>query len=635
MVKISDALKIATYLCALAGVASVFRYLETGCILGFGLLAGVAAYLDRQRLASPPRWLLNTLSVTVLATAFYRMNADYLIEPVLNALTILLGVKLLEDKKFRDYMQIYAMSIFLLVGSSLISLGIAFLGYFLVMASLATLSLMLLAYFSQDPGMAVSRESISRIAWHSLLISFLSIPLSALFFLILPRTNYPLLSFLNQGTSARSGFTEEVQLGRISEIQEDNSVVFRAEMEAVGEDQLYWRGIVLDTFDGVSWKRGPDTADDRPGKMTGKTVSQTIYLEPGASRYLFALDKPVSIVRGRIQRMGALTYSLREHRSEAVKYRATSILTDFIPEKSIDRYRYLQLPPGFSPGIAGLVGELTAGKSEEERLKTLLHYIRRGGYQYTLESLSPSEFPLEDFLFVNKRGNCEYFASAFAVMLREAGIPARMVGGYRGGWYNRAGGYYMVLQKNAHVWVETYVAGRGWARLDPTPPAPEGTIGRYGKGLLLEVRLLFDTFNYYWSKTVVDYDLARQVQILRRLRAGFQRPDLQWESFKTDLRGYLPAAAALALLGAVVLALFLRRRSPERALLSGFLKRMKAYGYERDPSEGLEEFVAHVGEKDLRNRAQAFVDGFQKIYYKDEPFTKEETSRLKKVIRRL
>lgn len=635
MVKISDTLKIVTYLCALAGVASVFRYLETGYILGFGLLAGIAAHLDRKRLPSPPRWLLNTLSVPVLAAAIYSMNPDYLIEPVLNTLTILLGIKLLEDKKFRDYMQIYAISTFLLVGSSLISLSIAFLGYLVVMAALATLSLMLLACFSQDPEMAVSRECLTRIAWHALLISFLSIPLSALLFLILPRTNYPLLSFLNQGTSARSGFTEEVQLGGISEIQEDNSVVFRAEMETVGEDQLYWRGIVLDTFDGVSWKKGPDTTDDRPGKMTGRTVSQTVYLEPGASRYLFALDKPVSIVRGRMRRMGAFTYSLREQRSEAVKYRATSILTEFIPERAIDRYRYLQLPPGFSPGIARLVGELTAGKSEEERLKALLHYIRRGGYQYTLESLSPSESPLEDFLFSSKRGNCEYFASAFAVMLREAGIPARMVGGYRGGWYNRAGGYYMVLQKNAHVWVEAYLAGRGWTRLDPTPSAPEGAIGRYGKGLLFEVRLLFDTFNYYWSKTVVDYDLARQVHLLRHLGSGIKMPVLHWESLKTELRRYLPAAVSLALLAAAVAGIFLRRRRPEQALVSGFLKRMKAYGYARDPSEGLQEFVARVGEKDLRDRAQAFVDGFHKIYYKDEPFTKEETSRLKNMIQRL
>ena len=105
------------------------------------------------------------------------------------------------------------------------------------------------------------------------------------------------MSFLNQGVYARSGFTEEVQLGEVSEIQEDNSVVLRAEMEILSESQLYWRGIVLDEFDGILWKRGPDIADNRLGKMTGRTIAQNIYLEPGASRYLFALDKPVSIVR--------------------------------------------------------------------------------------------------------------------------------------------------------------------------------------------------------------------------------------------------------------------------------------------------------------------------------------------------
>ena len=170
-----------------------------------------------------------------------------------------------------------------------------------------------------------------------------------------------------------------------------------------------------------------------------------------------------------MKRMGAFTYSMREHRNEAIKYKATSMLTEFIPELAVDRDRYLRLPKNFSARIAGLVTELTAGKSEEDRLKTLLQYIQRGGYKYTLDSLPASETPLEDFLFVNKRGNCEYFASAFAVMLRETGIPARLVGGYRGGYYNAAGGYYMVLQKNAHVWVESYIADRGWLRLDPTP----------------------------------------------------------------------------------------------------------------------------------------------------------------------
>ena len=191
MVKISDALKIVTYLCALTGVASVFPYLETVFILSFSLLLGVSVYLDRERLVDVPRWLLNVLSMLVLAVAFYRVSADYLVEPVLNALCILTGVKLLEDKKFRDYMQIYAMSMFLLVGSCLISLSISFLLYFLVMLFLATISLMLLAYFSQDPEMIVSRENITRIAWQSVLISGIAIPTSALFFMILPARTTP------------------------------------------------------------------------------------------------------------------------------------------------------------------------------------------------------------------------------------------------------------------------------------------------------------------------------------------------------------------------------------------------------------------------------------------------------------
>lgn len=636
MVRIETIVQLITYLCVALGFASVCRHLHSYHMAAFLCLALFSLYFEHRRVVRIPRWLLNTISLGILSLAVIRITPEYLIEPILDALIILVAIKLMEEKKTRDYMQIYTICMFLLIGSTLISLSISFLLYLSLLLTLVTAALILLAYWSHNPEMVISKKNLAKVMHQSLWIFALSIPLSAVLFLILPRTAYPFLTFLTKAGYARSGFTDTIALGEVTAIQEDNAVIFRAETERIEDSKLYWRGVVLDQFDGSKWTSSSDMdKEERMDAEENHTAVQTIYLEPYGNKYLFALDKPISfsVYRNKYSRTRILPFKTRIY--ERIRYTATSVIAAAFPQATVDRKRYLQLPENTSPRVKGLVDGLIESKSQEEQMKTLFAFIQRGNYEYSLENLSVSEDPLEDFLFSNKRGNCEYFASSLAVMLRMAGIPARLVGGYKGGAYNGTGKYYLVTQRNAHVWVEANLHGIGWLRLDPTPPIPEASWSRTGGRAILQLRLLLDTFNYYWYKIIIDYDFTRQLEIMNAVREWITRPELRPSIDTTFTRNHLMGVGLLITLCVFLYSLISKYQRPERRIISRFLDRMAAYGYEKKPHEGLEEFINRLDREDIKDRARIFVEDFEQLYYRDRLFTRETIRRLRTQIKRL
>jgi transglutaminase-like putative cysteine protease len=636
MVRIRSVIQIATYLCVSLSFASVVEYLDIYHAASFACLALGSIYFDRRRIIDIPRWSLNCLSVGILFLATYRVTPEFLIEPILDALIILVAIKLLEDKKIRDYMQIYTMCIFLLMVSSLISMSINFLFYLSLLLCLITICLVLLAYFSHNPEMTISKDNLTRVIHLSLLTFLLSIPLSMILFIILPRTTYPFLNFLNRAGITRSGFTDSISLGQVADIQEDNAVVFRAEMEQIEESRLYWRGVVLDEFDGIRWTSAKDEFEDGAlPSLKGWDVAQTIYLEPYGNKYLFALDRPVSfsIYRNKFSRARITPFKTKIF--ERIRYRAVSKIASAIPQPMTDRNRYVQLPENFSPRIRDLVLGLVADRPEEEQIKNLVHFLQRGNYQYSLEDLPVSLTPIDDFLFVHRRGNCEFFASSLAVMLRMAGIPARIIGGYKGGYYNATGKYYLVAQSNAHVWVEAYSAAHGWLRVDPTPALQELPWHRIGGRVLLQLRLVLDTFNYYWYKVIIDYDFTKQVQILNAVRERMTRPDIKLKINPSQVRNYFISLALLVAIPFFAYVLIKTHKAREERIVSKFLSRMSAHGYEKGRHEGLEEFVSRIDRDDIKDRARVFVEEFERVYYRDMKFTRETTRRLNTLINRI
>ncbi len=637
MVRIKTIIQLITYVCVLLSVASAFGYLEIYHVVGFSCLFLVALFFEHHRVVELPRWLLNGISLGVLALAVFRITLDYLIEPILDALILLVAIKLLEEKKIRDIMQIYTLCLFLLLGSTLISLSVSFLLYLSLFLTLVTVALILLAYFSHDPAMAITREILGKIVHQSLLIYTLSIPLSVALFVILPRTAYPFLTFLNKAGYARSGFTDTIALGQVAEIQEDSAVIFRAQMERLDDGRLFWRGVVLDRFDGAKWTSTLEAGKEElpPPEAPSETVVQTIYLEPYGNKYLFALDRPVSfsVYRNKYSRTHINPFKSKIF--ERIRYTVTSSIAAGFPQAMVDREHYLQLPADFSPRIKELVRSLVETKPQEEQLRTLFAFLQRGSYMYGLDNLPISGTPLEDFLMVTKRGNCEYFASSLAVMLRMAGIPARLIGGYRGGYYNNAGKYYLVTQQHAHVWVEAYLPGSGWSRLDPTPLLPTAAWNKARSSLLLQLRLLLDTFNYYWYRVIIDYDFTKQLEIVNAIREHITQPDRKLQLDLNFVRNCLAGLGLLTALALILTMLITKHKKREARIIAGFLRRMAAYGYEKQAHEGLEEFVHRIDRADLRDRARGFVEDFEQVYYRDREFEGETVQRLRARVKRL
>jgi len=634
-IRIETILKVCTYIIVAIGYLSVAARVGVVYSAGFVLVSVASIYLTRRRIFVP-RWVLNSAIITVFAISALQVTVDNIVVPAIEVLLILIALKLLEEHRARDYMQIYTLSLFLLAASALLSTDMIFMAFFVGLTVILTVVLVLLAYFGEDPRMVLSLTDARRIIAWSLTIPLIVIPLTALFFLILPRTDYPLFDFLNKKDVAASGFSDSVELGAVSEIQEDDTVAFRAVMGRIDDPQLYWRGIVFDFFDGRTWQRRERR---RTGKRYrtipgGEPVNYRIYLEASDNTYLITLDKPAYLSLGRVTGYRDLIYEFDEAPRKRIRYDAMSVLSPVIDDDdgAVESI-YLQLPRNLG-NIEGLVRDLTAGKTGDGAvLGALYSFLTGGSFRYSLTSLVRSPVPLDDFLFAHRSGNCEYFASAMAVMLRIAGIPARVVGGYRGGYYNAMGGYFAVPQKNAHVWVEAFLPQRGWLRVDPTPAAVDGFMAPDGRSLRFRLMIAVDIIRYYWTVFVINYDFQKQVNLLSNIGST-----LELSSRAINYRNIAIGAALILFLVVIVYALIMVRRTrklPSRRILRAFLKKMEARGYRKEPWEGLQEFVARMEEKDVAEGAGRFVRTFEGLFYRDRALTHRDRDILKALLRKI
>jgi len=634
-INIETVVKIITYLVGALGFLSIFMHIDMTFNIVFSALFLLSLYFEYKKIFYFPRWLLNTLSLLVILFTIYRFKIGDLVTQIIEALLILLAIKFIENKKFRDYMQIYAIVLFLLAGLGLLSLDIAFIVYLLVLVFLLTASIVLLTYYSQDPNLIFTKQVVIKIILKSMYIPLVAIPLSVLMFMILPRTQYPIFNFLNRADRAKTGFTDNVRLGVVSSIQEDSSAILRVNMEKIDDNNLYWRGVVLDYFDGNSWRSSKKdvVSFSFSGKLIGKGIRQVVYLEPYENRYLFALDKPVNITHRGARKYDDFTFASLGFIDKRIRYEAVSIITDAIEETYIEENRYLQLPENLSLDIKKLVRNIAIHNNEAQNIQSIYAFLNDGTYKYSLKNLPVTNNPLENFLFSAKFGNCEYFASAFAVMLRVAGIPSRVVGGYRGGYYNDLGGYYLVPQKNAHVWVEAYTRQKGWVRMDPTP----GVIDRFTpltKGdIFFRLSVLFDTINYYWYATIINYSLEKQLFVYYSIKSGISKPNLKFFIKYDGILIYILIIFAITIIVFGVRALSKFDRSKESRLLHLFKKTLERYGYMKPKTQGLEEFVMQISDESIRKSSYTFVREFERLYFKDRQLSSADFKRLKSLIR--
>lgn len=637
-IKIISVVKALTYCIGILSFIALFAHINLLYSSLFLLMFTASLYCEFRKLIIP-RWILTTASLVIIVIFLFIFNLNDFVTQMMEALLILLGIKFLDQKQVRDYMQIYAIALFLLSGMGLLAIGIIFIVYMLLFVFILSISFIFLTYYAQEPELELTQQTIKNIVLKCLWIPILAIPLSVVMFVILPRSQYPLLDFLNRHDKAKTGFTDKVSLGEVADIQEDTSIIFRAAMDRIDERDLYWRGITLDYFDGTSWnatakKAFPAGPSSRPF-VTGRNVKQTIYLEPYQNSYLFCLDKPLYISHRNVKKLEDLTFTSSGPIDRRVRYEAMSLLSDTLYEERIDEKKYLQTPQNLSPKIITLVNSLTTKENPEANAPILLQHLISGQYRYSLQGLPITKNPVETFLFESRYGNCEYFASALAIILRVSGIPSRIIGGYRGGYYNNVGKYYLVPQKNAHVWVEAYLPRKGWVRMEPTPASADTFSFSLNGNTFLKMTLFFDTINYYWRTVVINYNLEKQLSIGHTIIKGLKKPSLPFHIQKKYLLIPLIIIVGIAIIAFNGTRFFSKKRTEEKRMLDLFLRKMEKKGYRKNKSQGLEEFVFTVEDKEDKQKAYLFVAEMEKIFYKDKKMNRKDVKNLKDIIQRI
>jgi transglutaminase-like putative cysteine protease len=240
------------------------------------------------------------------------------------------------------------------------------------------------------------------------------------------------------------------------------------------------------------------------------------------------------------------------------------------PLTEAQRARYLTVPrlPSRVLDLAdtwtqGIATDLGKARAIEKHLRT--------DFEYSLSTTSgESDDPLDDFLFVSRRGHCEYFSTAMALMLRRAGVPSRNVTGFVGGTYNRFGEYYSVRQGDAHSWVEAYIEGQGWQRFDPTPASGAQTL-MATTGFLATLRDVLEAMGKTWDRRVVRYDLQQQLWLFGGVRSRLFLARQSVSSVVVELSNsrkgtLLGGAIAVLVLGVGAAGVVAWRRRRERQL---------------------------------------------------------------------
>lgn len=624
MISIKNLLNIFVYLSAFVSFFSVVNFINPlVSIFFFGLIL-LSIYLEKnKKLLS--RLLINIVSIIIVLLSFIRIAPDNIVLPALEALVLLLGIKFIEDKKPRDYIQIFAISVFILAGRALLSLDMLYLLYFLVLFFVVAIGLVILTFYSQNSNIVLSKQQTKFLIFKLSLIPILAIPFTIIIFTILPRTDYPLFSLLNQQKTAKTGFSSNVEIGKVSSIQETNAVAFRFIANKPISQDIYIRGIVLDYFDGKKWSRKNKRVLKKfiSKKSLNNTVRQTIFLTPYGENYLFSINYPI-YVKG-IKHNFYIDYTLESVKpiKNAIKYTVHSLISDKIQEKSTNLDKYLQIPKNTSKELIEFAKKSKEGRSDREFIDFLQVYFSKN-FKYSLENLPISNKPVEDFLFRYKYGNCEYFASTTALLLRINGIPARLVAGYRGVYYNEVANYYLVLQKNAHVWVEYYQNGF-WNTLDTTVGTSYNLFIKKELPLLFKIKLFFDTVNYYYITFIVNFDTSKQIKIAKNLGETFL-------SIKTFLEEKLVFIVLSVVLGILIVILVRELRTPlEKKALSQFLKTLEKKGYKKYDNEGLEEFVIKIDNERVKKIAFQWVKEYEKRTFKDKKFTLKDYKLLKNI----
>ena len=575
--------------------------------LGWRLLA------EQRGWALPPRGVraAAALAATLAVLAGYRtLNG---LDAGSALLSVMASLKVLETRAPRDHAVLVFVGYLLCLSTLLYEQSLARLGYVLVAAWLLTAALARV----HRPVEANSEVRPFRVAARMLA---LGLPLAAVLFLFVPRIEGRFWALPSATPRHTTGIDEEMSPGDVAQLGLSDEPAFRAWFDGAPPppEERYWRVLVLEDFDGRKWRRATSGADFASPEVVagGPSYRYRVVLEPTQREWLAGLDTVTEWPAAIARRSRATTLTHVEPRL-GERLPVTSTLEYALRSSTMARVmpgslpadlarRDARLPEGRSPRTRALASELRAASHDpREFIERVLERFRREPFEYTLEPPPLGAEPVDEFLFGTRQGFCEHYASAFAVLMRAAGIPTRVVTGYQGGELNAYGGYLLVRQSSAHAWDEVWLAGSGWVRVDPTAAVAPERIRRGSAASALgdsATRALFTDYPWLararevWDAAhtraydaLVHFDPVRQQRLLDLLGLG----ERSWQGLAIALTvGF--ALAALALAAWLAWELRPRRRDTLAAAWDAACARLGVLGLPRAPAEGPLDYTRRV-----------------------------------------
>lgn len=599
---------------AALGVALPLPLTQALDFASLAVFAVAVAFFLRRAAAGSERWLsnrtLNLLGLAYLPLLVLDVAAIGRIQPVRPILHLtLFGVaaKLWSLTREKDKWHAWIGVFFLFLASMATSTHPTIVAYLVAFVVLTVLLLARFVHLHVLSAFAGRRAGAPRLGLARVVLAIvlgtatLAVPLFAL----LPRVRSPFVvgpGVLGAGPSeARMGFSDEMTLDLIGRLRANPEIALRVTFEGrtPPPPALRLKAAAYEAWEGRTWRPAPggralrrrEPEEDffrlRPGVEVGRA---RIALEPIRSPHLvfpvetFALDTPS--IRLTLSDGGAV--SLSGLPGKVFEYEA--LLADAAGSAALPPGRGEPGPgplatDGVTPRMAALAAEWAGEGTAAERAERIERRFH-ADFTYTSDLVGRTgASPIETFLFTDRRGHCEYFASAMVLLLRSQAIPARLATGFYGAEWSPWDGAWVVRQSNAHAWVEAWLPDRGWTVYDPTPPAGLPTAS--ARDLLASMRLAWDAVVNRWDRWVISYDFDDQVgvigglrawwsELFRRLSAGDDPPAPATgpggpaggettpgaTSQETSVRWRWIAAGALALLLLGVAAWLLLRRRP-------------------------------------------------------------------------
>ncbi|MCK4865433.1 MAG: DUF3488 domain-containing transglutaminase family protein [Gammaproteobacteria bacterium] len=440
-----------------------------------------------------------------------------------------------------------------------------------------------------------------------------AVPFAIVLFILFPRVNGPLWGLPEDAFSATTGLSDKMSPGRISQLSNNTSVAFRVKFNSAIPlpNTLYWRGPVMWNFDGYNW-----TAPEKERialsqfKFTGlgdKTL-YSITLQPHNDFWMFALDIPSTLPADSQLSADMQVLSILPVQ-KLKRYEISSYTKYQLPNNpKVSFTRYLKLPDAQGASLVKsrlLMQELNDVSKPQQTINNVLNYFASQDFYYTRQPPLLYNNPIDEFLFDTKRGYCEHYASSFTVLMRIAGIPARVVTGYQGGEINPIDNYMTLRQSDAHAWSEVYIENIGWVRVDPTAAIPPGNIENTDDALRLnsnlknpshlfksswlskqikQMRFAWDAVNNRWNQWVLGYDNKRQ----KSLFSAIGIPEITWQGLSQLLFSILGVLTAL--LAFIIFSNQAKQKNIIQNTYFKFLKKMKKRGLTKFLSEGADDF---------------------------------------------